>query len=56
MDTTTGAHAWSKNLGAAIPASTEYGVVMYTGLAAGDGLLVVPNGIKVTAYTLSVSP
>ena len=56
LDATTGAQAWSKNLGAAIPYSTEYGVVMYTGLAAGDGLLVVPNGTKVTAYTLSSSP
>ena len=56
LDATTGAQVWSKNLGAAIPATNEYGVVLYTGLAAGDGLLVVPNGTKVTAYTLSTSP
>jgi outer membrane protein assembly factor BamB len=56
LDATSGAQVWTQNLGAAIPASEEYGVVMYTGLAAGDGLLVVPNGTKVTAYTLSTSP
>jgi hypothetical protein len=46
----------SSSLGAAIPPSAEYGVVMHTGLAAGDGLLVVPNGTRVTACTLSTSP
>jgi outer membrane protein assembly factor BamB len=56
LDGTTGQQVWTQSLGAAIPPSTEYGPVMYTGLAAGDGLLVVPNGTKVTAYTLSTSP
>ena len=56
LDATTGQQVWTQSLGAAIPPSAEYGVVTYTGLAAGDGLLVVPNGTKVTAYTLSTSP
>lgn len=56
LDTTTGQQVWTQNLGAAVPPSTEYGPIMYTGLAAGDGLLVVPSGTKVTAYTLSTSP
>ncbi len=56
LDATTGAHVWSENLGAAIPYSTDYGVVSYTGLVAGDGLLVVPNGTNVTAYILSSPP
>jgi hypothetical protein len=51
-----GQQLWNMNLGAAIPASDEYGDVQYTGLAAGDGLLVVPNGTKVTAYVLSTNP
>ena len=54
LDAGTGTQVWTKNLGAAIPYTLDYGV--YTGLAAGDGLLVVPNGHKVTAYTLSTSP
>ena len=56
LDAATGQQVWTQSLGAAIPPSTEYGPVLYTGLAAGDGLLVVPNGTKVTAYTLSTSP
>lgn len=56
LDGTTGAQVWTKNLGGAIPSSGEYGTVQFTGLAAGNGLLVVPNGTKVTAYTLSSSP
>jgi len=56
LDGTTGQQVWTQSLGAAVPPSNEYGTAMYTGLAAGDGLLVVPNGTKVTAYTLSTSP
>jgi len=56
LDAATGQQVWTQSLGAAIPASAEYGPIMYTGLAAGDGLLVVPNGTNVTAYTLSTSP
>ncbi|HEY1900101.1 MAG TPA: PQQ-binding-like beta-propeller repeat protein [Steroidobacteraceae bacterium] len=56
LDATTGAQVWSENLGAPIPANFEDRGTIYTGLAAGDGLLVVPNGTKVTAFTLSSSP
>ncbi len=56
LDASTGQQVWTQSLGAAIPASNEYGVVQYTGLAAGDGLLVVPSGTKVTAFVLSTSP
>jgi outer membrane protein assembly factor BamB len=55
LDATSGQQLWSKNLGAAIPATDEYNG-QYTGLAAGDGLLIVPNGTKVTAYVLSTNP
>jgi outer membrane protein assembly factor BamB len=57
VDATTGAQVWTKSLGAAIPASPGYAPQLpYTGLAAGDGLLVVPNGTSVTAFVLSSSP
>ncbi len=56
LDASSGQQVWNKNLGAAIPATAEYGLVQYTGLAAGDGLLVVPNGTKVTAFVLSTDP
>jgi outer membrane protein assembly factor BamB len=57
VDATTGAQLWRKNLSAAIPASPGYAAGLpYTGLAAGDGLLVVPNGTSVTAFVLSSSP
>jgi outer membrane protein assembly factor BamB len=56
LDSSSGQQVWNQNLGAAIPATNEYGVVQYTGLAAGDGLLVVPNGTKVTAFVLSTTP
>ncbi len=57
LDATTGAQVWTKSLGAAIPASPGYAPSLpYTGLAAGDGLLVVPNGTNVTAFVLSTNP
>jgi outer membrane protein assembly factor BamB len=54
LDGTTGTQVWSVNLGAAIDAS-GFGLP-YSGLAAGDGLLVVPSGTSVTAYILSTNP
>ena len=54
LDGTTGAQVWNVNLGAAIGASVFQ--LPFSGLAAGDGLLVVPAGTKVTAYTLSTNP
>jgi outer membrane protein assembly factor BamB len=56
LDASSGQQLWTQNLGAAIPATNEFQLTQYTGLAAGDGLLVVPNGTKVTAFVLSTSP
>lgn len=56
LDASSGQQVWNQNLGATIPAFNEYSLTEYTGLAAGDGLLVVPNGTKVTAFVLSTSP
>jgi outer membrane protein assembly factor BamB len=56
VDATNGTLVWTQALGAPIPSSDPSGTDFYTGLAAGDGLLVVPNGNNVTAFTLSTSP
>jgi outer membrane protein assembly factor BamB len=57
LDAATGQIEWQTNLGAAIPAGESiFGSPILTGLSAGDGLLVVPAGTKVTAYTLSTNP
>jgi len=56
LDATTGQTVLTKNLGAAIPATNEFGTSIYSGLAAGDGIVVVPNGTQVTAFVLSTSP
>ena len=57
LDAATGAQVWTNSLGAVIPASPGYAAGLpYAGLAAGDGLLVVPNGTAVTAFLLSSSP
>jgi outer membrane protein assembly factor BamB len=57
LDGTTGHVLWQTSLGAAIPYGQ--GILspgFLSGLSAGDGLLVVPAGTKVTAYTLSTNP
>jgi outer membrane protein assembly factor BamB len=56
LDASSGQQVWTQNMGAAIPATNEYGIAIYSALAAGDGLLVVPNGTKVTAFVLSTNP
>ncbi len=56
LDAVTGQQLWMQNLGAAIPSTNERTLTIYTGLSAGDGLLVVPNGTRVTAYVLSTNP
>lgn len=56
LDASTGQQVWTRNLGAAIPPSAEYGSSGTRDWLPGDGLLVVPNGSGVTAYTLSTSP
>lgn len=59
LDGTSGAQLWTKNLGAALPsASTAAGFSsqMISGLAAGDGLLIVPAGNTISAFVLSTNP
>ena len=57
LDGTSGSVVWSANLGAALPAGAGWGARMpLSGLAAGDGLLVVPAGTRLTAFKLSTSP
>ncbi len=50
LDAATGAQLWSTNVGGSIPAPDEHNAGNLTGLAAGNGLLVVPNGFSVSAY------
>lgn len=54
LDATTGSQLWTQALGA--PVDSGVTGIPYSGLAAGDGLLVVPAGTKVIAYTLSTNP
>jgi outer membrane protein assembly factor BamB len=53
VDAASGAQVWTANAGAAISAGN--GNVL-SGLAAGDGLFVVPAGNTLSAYTLSTNP
>lgn len=53
LDATSGSQLWSANAGGAISAGNTN---VISGLAAGNGLLVVPAGNMLTAYTLSTSP
>lgn len=54
LDGTTGKQVWQVTLGAPVGASV--GGLPFSALSAGDGLLVVPAGTKVTAYVLSTHP
>lgn len=57
LDGSTGQQVWTVNLGAAIPAGAGLNAGLpLSGLSAGDGLLVVPAGNTLTAYTLTTSP
>lgn len=53
VDGSTGAQVWTQQLGAGVDANTG---LPTSSLSAGDGLLVVPAGTKVIAYTLSTNP
>jgi len=53
LDAATGTQLWTANTGGAISAGN--GNVL-SGLEAGDGLLVVPAGNTLTAFTLSTNP
>lgn len=54
LDAATGAEVWSVNVGSEV--DTSYYEMPFSGLAAGDGLLVVPTVNSVTVYTLSTNP
>lgn len=54
LDAATGTQVWNVSLGAAIGGNIN--TLPFSSLAAGDGLLVVPSGTTVTAYTLSTNP
>ena len=57
LDGATGAQVWSTTLGAAIPQGAGWGAgIPYSGLSAGDGLLIVPAGNTLNAFTLSTNP
>jgi outer membrane protein assembly factor BamB len=53
LDATTGAQLWTTNVGG--PISAGNGNVI-SALAAGDGLLLVPAGNMLSAFTLSTNP
>jgi outer membrane protein assembly factor BamB len=56
LDALTGQQLWVQDLGAAIPAGAGWGARLpLTGLSAGNGLLVVPAGNRLTAFRLSSS-
>lgn len=57
LDATSGTQAWQINVGAPLPKGLGYDAVTpYSAMSAGDGLLVVPSGNNVVAYTLSTNP
>jgi len=53
LDGTTGSQVWTKNPGAPIPTTSSGTISIYSGLSAGDGLLVSPLG---TASPLTSCP
>jgi outer membrane protein assembly factor BamB len=58
LDAATGTQAWTRNLGAAIPSAStgQSALLSPSGLAAGDGWLIVPAGNTVNAFLLSANP
>jgi outer membrane protein assembly factor BamB len=53
LDAATGTPVWSQTLPGAIPSGPSWSTNRpYSGLSAGDGLLVVPAGNTLTAFTL----
>jgi len=51
LDATTGQQLWMSDAGGPLPSGDTS-----SGLTAGDGLLVIPAGTQVVAYTLSTNP
>ncbi len=57
LDAVTGQQVWLQTFANPLPSGARWGAgIPLSGLAAGDGLLVVPTGTTVTAYTLSAQP
>ena len=56
LDGATGTQVWTQSLGAAIAPPPGGSYTIFTGLAAGDGVLVVPSGNNLTGYVLSTNP
>ena len=58
LDATSGSQLWVKNLGAALaqPQTGGNAAQGQSGLAAGDGVLIVPAGNSITAFVLSTTP
>jgi outer membrane protein assembly factor BamB len=57
LDGATGQQVWQVSLGGVISQGARWGAgSVLSGLSAGDGLLVIPNGTKVTTYVVSTSP
>ncbi len=57
LDSATGQQVWQMNIGSTILNGAGWGARMqFSGLSAGDGLLVVPAGNTLTAFTLSATP
>ena len=54
LDAATGTQLWTANAGGTIYSGSSGNVI--SGLAAGDGLLVVPAGNTLSAFTLSTNP
>ena len=53
LDSATGTQLWTANVGGTIPAGNGN---VISALAAGDGLLLVPAGSTLSAFTLSTNP
>jgi hypothetical protein len=57
LDGETGTELWSTHLDGGVPPGPSWGSRMpFSGLAAGDGLLVVPAGRTLTAFRLERGP
>jgi outer membrane protein assembly factor BamB len=56
LNAASGAVVWSANVGAAIAQPDEQNADQLTGLAAGQGLLVVPAGNTISAYAAATAP
>jgi outer membrane protein assembly factor BamB len=57
LDASTGSQIWTISLGGTMTSGMNgYGLMQASGLSAGGGILVVPVGNKLTAFTLSTNP